>query len=103
VIRHIVCWKFQERAGGASREENLQKAREMLLGLRGTIAEIRSLEVGIDVVQGARSWDIALVGTFASREDLAAYQNHPAHLEVVAFLRAVQSERCSVDFEIPGA
>jgi len=103
VIRHIVCWRFLERAEGGERGENLRKAREMLLRLPATIPEIRSLEVGIDEVRGARAWDMALVGTFASRADLEAYQQHPAHQAVMPFLRAVQSERCSVDYEVPAA
>ena len=101
MIRHIVCWKFLERAAGAERRENLLKAREMLLALPGVIPEIRALEVGIDVVRSEHSWDMALVGTFASRADLVAYQQHPAHQAVLPFLRAVWSERNSVDYEVP--
>ena len=100
MIRHIVCWNFRENAEGGSKGENLRKAREMLLALTGVIPEIRSLEVGIDVVRGEHSWDMALVGTFASRADLVAYQQHPAHQAVLPFLRAVWSERCSVDYEV---
>ena len=103
MIRHIVCWKFLERAEGAARGENLQKARSMLLDLPAKIAEIRSLEVGIDEVRAERSWDMTLVATFASRADLVAYQNHPAHLALVPFLRAIQSDRCSVDYEVGAA
>lgn len=101
MIRHIVCWKFLEKAEGSDRGENLLRARAMLQGLRESVPQVRQLEVGIDTVRGARSWDLALVATFDSRADLEAYQNHPAHVAVVAFLRAVQSDRCSVDYEMP--
>ena len=103
MIRHIVCWKFRESAEGGTKEENLRKARAMLLALPGVIPEIRALEVGTDQVRSEHSWDMALVGTFASRADLVAYQQHPAHQAVFPFLRAVWSERCSVDYEIPAA
>ena len=102
MIRHIVCWKFLDHAEGASKAENLRKAKSMLDELPRKIPGILSLEAGIDVTQGLRSFDLALNGTFASAPVLEAYQRHPEHLNVVAFLRLVQSEKTVVDYEIPG-
>jgi hypothetical protein len=102
VIRHIVCWKFLDHAEGASKAENLRKAKSMLDRLPGRIPEILSLEVGIDATKGPRSFDLALNGTFASPAALEAYQRHPEHVDVVTFLRLVQSEKTVVDYELPG-
>jgi hypothetical protein len=102
MIRHIVCWRFLEHAEGAPRAENLRKAKSMLESLTERIPEILSLEVGIDATQGPRSFDLALSGTFASASSLEAYQRHPEHVNVVTFLRLVQSERMVVDYEISG-
>ena len=101
MIRHIVCWKFLDRAEGASKAENLRKAKSILDALPAAIPEILSLEVGIDVTQGAGSFDLVLNGTFASSSSLEKYQRHPEHLGVVAFLRRVQREKSVVDYEIP--
>ena len=100
MIRHIVCWKFLEQAAGASKSENLAKAKTMLDALPASIPEILSLEVGIDVTHGAGSFDLALDGTFASAASLGTYQRHPDHVNAVTFLRSVQKEKCVVDFEI---
>jgi hypothetical protein len=74
----------------------------MLESLPGKIPEIRSLEVGIDCTRGAASFDLALNGTYASPAALETYQRHPDHVNVVGFLRLVQSEKMVVDYEIPG-
>jgi len=99
MIRHIVCWKFLDSAGGTTRAENLVRAKSMLDHLTEKIPEILSLEVGIDTTGGPASFDLSLSGTFASRSDLEAYQRHPEHLNVVKFLRLVQSEKAVVDYE----
>lgn len=102
MIRHIVCWKFLDHAEEAPKAENLRKAKSMLESLPGKIPEILSLEVGIDSTQGPGSFDLVLNGTFASAPALEAYQRHPAHGNVVTFLRLVQSGRVVVDYEISG-
>jgi hypothetical protein len=101
MIRHLVLWKFAAEAGGRSREENLGEGAARLRALPGAIPEIRELEVhrGLPLVD--RSFDLVLLSTFDSLEDLRAYQVHPAHQEVAAFLRSVQTERAVVDFELP--
>lgn len=71
----------------------------MLESLPGKIPGIGSLEVGIDVTQSDASYDLVLNGTFASVAALEAYQRHPDHLAVVAFLRPVQSAKAVVDYE----
>jgi hypothetical protein len=102
MIRHIVCWKFLDNAEGRSKEENLRKAKSMLDALPGSIPEILSLEVGIDMTRGPGSFDLALNGTFESAQSMQAYQRHPAHMSVVTFLRLVQSEKSVVDYDCPG-
>ena len=94
-ILHIVSWKLAatdpaEKAGHAAG----MVAR--LGGLVGVIDEIRSLRVGPDVVGGG-NWDVALVAEFDDEVGLAHYQTHPAHVEVVGYVRAVTAERMAVD------
>ena len=101
MIRHIVCWKFLHRADGGTKSDNLGKAKTMIESLRGSIPESRSLEVGIDLTQADASSDLVLNGTFDSVAALKAYQQHPDHLAVVAFLRRVQSAKTVVDYEVP--
>jgi hypothetical protein len=103
MIRHIVLWTFQEQAGGRDKPENLSRARSLLMALKGNIAVIRDWEVAITAGTPGDSGDLALNSTFDSPEDLSAYQNHPEHQKVVAFLRSVHSGKVVADYDIDAA
>jgi hypothetical protein len=60
---------------------------------------VRSLEVGADVVKSARSYDVALIVKFDDLAAMQAYQVHPEHVPVSAFLREVCDSLIAVDFE----
>lgn len=94
MITHIVCFKLIDRS-----PENIQKAKEVLLGLEGKIPQLRYLEVGSDVLRTERSYDLVLVSKFDSLEDLQTYQVHPAHVEVVNYLSKVREAAVAVDYE----
>ena len=99
MIRHIVLWKLAESAEGAVRQENAQKMKVMLEGLREKIPEIRTIEVGTNCNK-SETWDVALLSEFDCLADLMVYQNHPAHKECVEFIRKVRIERSAVDYEV---
>jgi hypothetical protein len=101
MIRHIVLWRFAEEAMGKARDENLSEAAARLQALPRMIPELRELEIHRGLILGDRSFDLVLLSSFDSRQALRAYQDHPAHQEVVAFLRTVQTERAVIDFEVP--
>lgn len=99
MLTHIVMWKFQDQAAGTDRATNLRIARERLLSLAGRITEIREWAVELNVTPHAAAYDLVLVSTFDDAAALVRYQEHPLHVEVVQFLRAVQTGRVFVDFE----
>jgi len=94
MIVHIVLFKFQEPV-----PENVGTAQAMLNALPAKIAEIKHFDVGVDVVRSARAYDLALYAKFESTDALQAYQIHPAHQEVVAFLNTSTSQVAVVDYE----
>jgi hypothetical protein len=95
MITHIVFFKLAEPTPA-----NINATRDKLLSMAGKIAELRLLEVGMDIVRSERSYDLALVTKFDSLEDLQAYQVHPYHAgEVVPHMKAVCSASAAVDYE----
>ena len=92
MIHHLVIWRLKKTADGE------QLCRE-LEGLRDRIPGLLDLKTGLDFSRGPNSGDLALATTFASREDLAVYQSHPAHLAVVNILGEQVDERRVADFE----
>lgn len=97
MIRHIVSWKLAAE-DAAQRAADAEGIRERLEGLRGQLAA-ELIEVGVDVHETDGNWDVVLNSVFASREDLAAYQVHPAHVEAAGFIKSVVSARSCVDYE----
>jgi hypothetical protein len=95
MITHIVFFKLAEPTPA-----NIAATRDKLLSMGGKIAELRHLEVGVDVIRSERSYDIALVTKFDSLDALQAYQVHPYHAgEVVPHMKAVCSATAAVDYE----
>lgn len=99
MIKHIVLWKLKEEADGLSRPQIAAKMKHDLEALVPVIPAIRHLEVGINCIPSEAAFDVALFSEFASRADLDAYMNHPAHQAVVGFVRRVVTARHVVDYE----
>ena len=100
MIRHVVMWKFKEEAEGKSRLENMEIVRERLYALVPIIPEIKKMEIGFDVKLTEFSMDLMLLTEFDSLDALAAYAEHPDHLAVGAYVRAVTEKRIVLDCEI---
>lgn len=94
MVTHIVFFKLKDCTPAGTEE-----ARNVLLAMEGRIPQLRHLEVGIDVVRSPRSYDLALVTKFDSLEDLAAYQAHPVHQEVVRYIRSAAESSVTVDYK----
>lgn len=95
MIVHIVMFKFK----AADRDENIAKAKAMLEALVDKIEPLKSMEVGIDFNRSERAFDLSLYSTFDTVEGLKTYAVHPAHLEVVDFIRQVTEASKVVDYE----
>jgi hypothetical protein len=100
MIKHLVFWKLADKAEGNDKATNALLIKEKLESLNGEIAGMRHLEVGVDYPQTPDSFDVALYSEFESRDALNAYQEHPKHKVVQAFVKLVRIDRKVVDYEI---
>ncbi|HEY9073042.1 MAG TPA: Dabb family protein [Desulfobaccales bacterium] len=96
MITHIALFKMVH-----ANKEIIEVAQKALEGLAGMIPQLRHFEVGINIIQSYRSYDLALVAKFDSLEDLQTYQNHPDYVEVVKYLQGVRQSVVTVDYETP--
>ena len=99
MVVHIVFWRLHEQANGRSKQENALEIKKRFEAMRPIMPGLRRLDFGIDFAGTEQSSDVALYTEFESREALAAYQAHPAHKDVVAFIADLRSERRVVDYE----
>ncbi len=91
MIKHIVVWPMKE---GVTTEQKAEM-KTRLEGLTDKVSELRNIEVGIDEENGTMS----LCSEFDSAADLAAYQAHPEHQDVVAFVKPLVAGRAVCDYE----
>jgi hypothetical protein len=99
MIRHVVTWKLAEQ-DAAQRAEQAAEVARRLNALDGVVPQLRSISAGANVAYPEANWDVTLVADFDSIDELEAYQVHPAHEEIVAFVRSVVASRVAVDFEV---
>ncbi len=79
--------------------ENVEKARDVLLGMKGKIDVLRGIRVETDIRHGESSYDILLITNFSSMEDMEAYLAHPVHTEVSKYIAGVLEAGAAVCYE----
>ena len=78
MFTHIVLFKVKEPT-----KENLEFLEKTFLSMSGNIKELKELEVGVDVIRSDRSYDIAIITRFDSKEGYLAYDVDEYHVEKV--------------------
>jgi hypothetical protein len=97
VIRHVAVLRFAPSFTDTKREDWMA----MLRALPEQIPELRRMSVGVDVLGGPASHELAIVADFDDLEGLDAYTRHPAHAEVLEISAPVKVSLATVDFEVP--
>lgn len=98
MIRHIVMWNLKDHAEGADKSINLEKAKTLLLSCAHVVPGIRGFEVATATPGMDCTNDLVLHMLLDDAQVLAAYQNHPDHLAIKPFMKAVVQERRCMDF-----
>lgn len=94
MLKHIVCFKLKDNS-----ESECEKAKEILLSMKGNVPMLKDIEVGIDLLHSARSYDIILQVTLDSFDDLEDYQNDAYHCGVVKkHMHAVAETSVALDY-----
>ncbi len=95
MIRHIVFFKFKPE----TTNEQIEKLEFGFSGLPAMIPQIKSFEFGRDIVKSDRSYDFALNSSFEDLEAMAEYQVHPAHVDVVTYVKEICQQVVAADYE----
>lgn len=94
MIKHIVCFKLKDG-------ESTQKAKEVLLSMKGNVPLLRGIEVGVDELRSARSYDVILEVLLDDFAALDAYQKDEYHCSVVKkHMHSVAENSISLDFKV---
>lgn len=92
MITHIVMYRLKNK-------EDAPKLTNAFLSMCGKIDCLYDLQAGEDFLGEQRSYDVALIARFRTKEDLHTYTSHPVHLPVIALVKELAIKSHSVDFE----
>ncbi|MBR5191786.1 MAG: Dabb family protein [Clostridia bacterium] len=94
MVKHVVCFKLKEG-------ESVEKAKEVLLSMQGNVPMMRGIEVGVDLLKSARSYDVYLSVLLDDMKALEDYQNDAYHVNVVKkHMHSVVEKSVAIDFEV---
>ncbi len=99
MIRHIVMFRLKETAEDGLKKVNAEKIKKDLEALPDKIDLIKEYDVGINIKETERSYDIVLISSFDSMEKLQEYSKHPEHVQVLEFINKVRTDIAVVDYE----
>lgn len=90
-------WNLKEDLDIPSTRVQLKSRLE---GLLGKVESLRSIEVGFNHNPADSARDVTLYSTFDDQAGLDAYQTHPAHIEVGAYIKTVTQDRVVSDYTL---
>ena len=98
MFKHIVMWKLNEDTSDQSKKDSAELIKLALEQLPPLIPQIDSYEVGINLQDGDRTFDIVLMSEFKNRNDFEIYRSHPEHIKAVKTIRELSQKAHFVDF-----
>lgn len=101
MIRHIVIWKLKDEHLGKKKDTLVAEMKDRLEALPLQVPGPLQFEVGThQAAPSEAAGDIILVSSFKTWDALKAYDVHPEHAKVKAFVKDRAIERRVVDYEI---
>ena len=94
MLQHYVFIRYARETPASHLDEFCRRMQ----ALQTSVPGILHLAIGRDILRDGRSWDLILIMRFESVETLRAYQQHPAHQDVMKFNNPAVAEVGSVDF-----
>ena len=99
MIKHIVMWNVRGETP-AEKDRAIAAVREAFEGLRGRVAGLRHLEIGVDASRVPYACDVVLYSEFESAQALRDYADHPAHLLARERVGDLRTARYQVDYSV---
>ena len=94
MVKHIVVYTLKE---GVNKPEAIEIVRSQLHPLLGVIPGLKHMEIRATYQGGM---DYALYSEFESKEALANYKDHPAHLAAKEHFWHFLNPRVAADYEV---
>ncbi|MTH54850.1 Dabb family protein [Bacillus mangrovi] len=80
-------------------KDQIMQTRNVLLSMKNSIKYLLKIQVELNTRFGEDDYDLILITTFKTREDMGKYLSHPKHLEAAKFISGVLDSQASVCYE----
>jgi len=100
MIKHIVMIRLKEAGSQEEKLENANKLKSAIEGLMGKVAELKRMEVGLNLNTKPAAYDLVLTSEFESLEALDVYRVHPEHKKVLTLLYELMESTAVVDYKL---
>jgi hypothetical protein len=100
MVVHISMAKYRDFAAGQTKEQNLRRAKSMTESLPRRVPTINRIEVGVNVLHGPADYDAVSYSEYDSMDAVKATVTHPAHDELIEFLKQVTESTHAVTYEV---
>lgn len=97
MVTHIVMWNLKDTLTQEEKQQAAAAIKERIEALKAVIPGVLSLKVVISRMDGSTK-DLALFGEYESEEALKSYAVHPAHVEVLGYIKTVTCGREAFDY-----
>jgi hypothetical protein len=81
-----------------TKDEEAARLKRMLEDLADEIPSLYAMEVGLNMNTKSSAYDLVLTADFENETGLNAYRAHPAHKEVLEYLKSVTEKTAVVDY-----
>lgn len=98
MFKHVVMWKVNENTSSNTILETAETVKSSLERLPSLIPQIKSYEIGLNLQDSDRSYDVILISEFSDQKDFEIYRSHPEHIKVVETIRELTVKARFVDF-----
>ena len=99
MVKHIVMWKLKETFSEAEKKEIAQTFKQDLEALSDLMAGVIKIKVEMAPLESSNV-DMMLDSEFDCIDTLNAYQVHPSHQKVSAYLKDKVVSRNCMDYTI---
>lgn len=93
MIKIIPMWRLKNKSDAT-------EMNDALVSLKDNVSSFLDIEVGINTSEHQAAYDIVLIGSFATRSDLSAFDNDKAHGEVGDLVHKIKDHRVVIEYEI---
>ena len=96
MIKHVVCFKLKDNS-----DEAKEKATNVLLSMITKVPQIWGIEVGQNILDSKRSYDLILQVVVEDLKKLEEYQQNEYHVNVVKkYMHEKMESSVAVDYEV---